>query len=190
MPLTRKDFFKKACLTGACFCGFSSLAFSASDSTGPFAPTEEEDKRLTLVQEYLGRLLLNMQENLTNEENRKTIKQLACVHYAQLNMVEFLKPYNNNLEGFIGFIEKEWGWKMTYDKSTQIIIADENKNNCVCPMINHKTGIKPGALCYCSEGFSELMFTNVIGKPVTASVISSIHRGDKSCKYKIEWINR
>jgi hypothetical protein len=105
-------------------------------------------------------------------------------------MVEFLKPYNNNLEGFIGFIEKEWGWKMTYDKSTQIIIADENKNNCVCPMINHKTGIKPGALCYCSEGFSELMFTNVIGKPVTASVISSIHRGDKSCKYKIEWINR
>ncbi|HLP15676.1 MAG TPA: hypothetical protein VK470_05425, partial [Bacteroidota bacterium] len=90
MSLTRKEFFKKACLTGACFCGFSSLAFSANNNTEPSASGEEEDKRLTLVQEYLGGLLVNMQANLSEEENRKAIKQLARVHYAQLNMDEFL----------------------------------------------------------------------------------------------------
>jgi hypothetical protein len=186
MTITRKDFFKKACLTGACFCGFSSLAFSAKNNTLLGTSTEEEDKRLILVQEYLGGLLLNMQENMSEEENRKAIKKLALVHYNQLNMDEFLKPYENNLDGFIGFIGKEWSWKVTYDKSTQIILADENKSYCVCPMINHKAGIKPGALCYCSEGFAERMFSKVVGHPVKASVISSIHRGNDRCIYKIE----
>lgn len=170
-----------------CFCGFSSLAFSAKNSTElSSATTEEEDKRLTLVQEYLGGLLLNMQENLTEDENRTAIKQLARVHYAQLNMDEFLKPFENNLEGFMGLIEKEWGWKVTYDKSAQIILADENKPECVCPMINHKTGIKPEALCYCSEGFSERMFSKITGRPVKATVVSSIHWGDPTCRYQIQ----
>lgn len=186
MKTNRRQFIEKTCLTGACFCGFSSLAFSAENRPESFISTEEEYKRLTLVQEYLGGLLLNMQENLTEDENRTAIKQLATVHYAQLNMDEFLKPYENNLDGFITFIGKEWGWKVTYDKSTQIILADESKNNCVCPMISHKTGIKPEALCYCSEGFSERMFSKVIGKSVKATVVSSIHRGDPTCKYQIE----
>jgi hypothetical protein len=185
MTLSRKEFFKKACLTGACMCGFGSLVLSAKNSSGPSALSEDEDKRLTLVQEYLGGLLLNMQENLDEEENRKNIKQLAQVHYKQLNMDEFLKPYQNNLDGFISFIEKEWGWKITYNKSTQMIIADENKSYCVCPMINHKAGIKVAALCYCSEGFAETMFSKVIGHKVNAKVISSIQRGNDRCKYEI-----
>jgi predicted hydrocarbon binding protein len=185
MTLSRKEFFKKACLTGACMCGFGSLVLSAKNSSETSALTEEEDKRLTLVQEYLGGLLLNMQENLGEEENRKNIKQLAQVHYKQLNMDEFLKPYENNLDGFISFIEKEWSWKITYNKSTQMIIADENKSYCVCPMINHKAGIKAAALCYCSEGFAETMFSKVVGHKVNAKVISSIQRGNDRCKYEI-----
>jgi len=184
--MDRKDFFKKACLTGACMCGFGSLVLSAKNSSEPSALSEEEDKRLTLVQEYLVGLLLNMQENLSEEENRKNIKKLAQVHYKQLNMDEFLKPYENNLDGFIGFLEKEWNWKISYDRSSQILIADENKSYCVCPMINQKTGIKAAALCYCSEGFAELMFSKVIGHKVDAKVISSIQRGNDRCKYQIE----
>ncbi len=181
----RRNFLKRACAAGGCFCGFSSLAFSSGNNAESPVSTQEEDKRLLLVQEYLGGLLLNLQESLTEEESRKAIKQLARVHYAYLNMDEFLKPYENNLEGFIGMIEKEWGWNITWDKSAGTIVADENKPNCVCPMINHKTGIKPGALCYCSEGFSELMFSTVVGHPVKAEVIASVHRGAPTCKYQI-----
>lgn len=180
----RRSFFKKACLSGACFCGFSSLVFSSNNKLS--VSSQEEDKRLALVQEYLGELLLNMQANLSEEENQKAIKQLAQIHYAKLNMDEFLMPYENKIDAFIEFIGKEWGWKVTYDKSTQTIVADENKRECVCPMINHKTGIKPGALCYCSEGFSEKMFSKVAGRIATAKVISSIHRGNDRCRYEIK----
>lgn len=185
MSLTRKEFFKTACITGACMCGFGSLAFSSPTRIEPSAPTGEEDKRLALVQDYLGNLLLNMQDGLSEEENRKAIKNLAKVHYQQLNMDEMLKPFENKLDDFNGFLEKEWGWKVTYDRSSQILVADENKSYCVCPMINLKSGIKPAALCYCSEGFAERMFSKVVGREVSARVISSIQRGNDHCRYEI-----
>lgn len=186
MKENRRSFFKKACLSGACFCGFSSLAFSNSDTIETSALAVPDDSRLKLVQEYFGRLLLNIQQNLPEDEKRKIIKDLSQVHYDNLNMNEVLKPYENNLQNFLGFLEKEWNWKIVFDQGSKTIIADENKNNCVCPMINVKGGITPGALCYCSEGFAERMFSKVVGHPVKARIISSIHRGNDRCKYEIK----
>ncbi len=40
-------------------------------------------------------------------------------------------------------------------------------------------------LCNCSEGFAERMFSYILNRPVRATVIASILRGDKSCKYEI-----
>lgn len=65
-------------------------------------------------------------------------------------------------------------------------MADENKSFCVCPLVNVKKKTVSDAICYCSEGFAELMFSAVFEKPVTAIVISSVIRGDSSCRYKID----
>ena len=185
--MNRKSFIQHASCFGACLCGFSSLAYSSlkNNKVTPSSSDKEEDKRLELVQDYLGMLLINLQQNKNEKQNRKAIKQLSQIHYKQLNMDEILKPFENNLNGFINFLEKEWRWKVNYNLKTQILIADENKSYCVCPMINHKTGIKPGVLCYCSEGFAEQMFSKVLGHPAKAKVIASIQRGDSSCKYQI-----
>jgi hypothetical protein len=186
MELSRKNFLKTACMAGACICGFGSIAAAASNQSVNSEDSVEEDKNLKLVQEYLGSLLVTMDKNLGEKGNRKNIKHLAAIHYKQLSMDEFLKPYEGNLDGFISLLEKEWNWKVTYDKSAKIIIADENKSYCVCPMINHKSELKPGALCYCSEGFAEMMFSKVVQHKVSSRVVSSIMRGDDRCRYEIK----
>ena len=186
--MNKRSFIQRAsCVYGACLCGFSSLAFSATanDKESPSLPKKEEDERLTLVQEYLSMLLINLQQDNSEKQNRKTIKQLSQIHYKQLKMDEILKPFENNLNGFISFLEKEWGWKVNYNVDAQMLIADENKNYCVCPMIDHKSGIKPRTLCFCSEGFAEQMFSKIVGHPIKAKVIASIQRGDTTCKYQI-----
>jgi predicted hydrocarbon binding protein len=182
----RRSFLKQVCFSGACLCGFSSIAFSVPGTVETVSTVEPNDTRLKLVQEYFGKLLLNIQQSLPEEEKRKIIKELSQIHYDQLNMNEVLKPYQNNLENFLRFLEKEWNWKITYNRESKTIIADENKSNCVCPMIDLKSGIKPEAICFCSEGFAERMFSKVAGKPVSARVISSIHRGNPTCKYQIQ----
>jgi hypothetical protein len=185
MTINRKDFFKTACISGACLCGFGSLALSANANNEQETNTSEEQKKLELVQEYLEALLQNMQQNLHEDALPELLKSLASVHYKQLNMDAFLKPYEIKLTQFIAFLEKEWGWKVDYNPISKTIVANENKDHCVCPMLNLKTGIKPAAICYCSEGFAELMFAKAAGVPVEAKIVASIHRGDKQCIYKI-----
>jgi predicted hydrocarbon binding protein len=179
MQKQRRDFLKKACLSGACFCGFTAMV-SASNN-----PENESDSNVLLMQAWISTLMQSIAENDDEAQSQRIMKKCATAHYKHLNMDEFLKPYEGKLELFIQFIEKEWGWKIDYNKDDGVLVADENKNFCVCPLVNKKNGVKSSILCYCSEGFAEKMFSKVIGKTVKAKVVSSIHLGDKTCMYKI-----
>ena len=182
--ITRKNFFKKACASGACLCGFSALALSNSNEE---QEKKEEVKNADemLVKSWLSGLLVNIDKGLDEASKRKILKSCSIVHYENLKMDEMLAPYVGNLEGFMKLLQESWGWKVDYDKSKQTIMANENKNYCVCPMINTKDNIDKSAICYCSEGFAEKMFSVVSGTSVAATVISSIHRGDETCIYKV-----
>jgi hypothetical protein len=181
MTINRKQFFKTACLSSACLCGFGAIAVSAPSEN----QNQADDSKTSLFQSWIALLLTNINSSMGEEEIRKVIKSSALSHYNDLKMDSILVDYKGRLEAFINWVESSWGWKVDYNKASRTIIADENKNYCVCPMINHKTDTRYPALCYCSEGFAEKMFLAVIGQPVSATVISSVQRGDQSCKYRI-----
>jgi len=181
MLLSRKNFLKTACIGSA--CGFGSLMWQsnlkAQESNQP------TNKGPAFMQEWISGLLYNIDENLVDESCRKIMKPCANAHYQFLEMDKALEPYRGNISLFLQFINETWGWKIDYNQQTGIILADENKAACVCPMVNQSKGVRSAILCYCSEGFAEKMFSAVVGHPVKATVISSIHRGDKSCIYQI-----
>ncbi|MBS2099286.1 hypothetical protein [Carboxylicivirga linearis] len=178
--MNRKDFLKKACISTACFCGFGAVASAASDIN-----TEPEEKEDTIQHEWLANLLENLGEDMDEELLRPVIKKASEVHYNQLKMDEMLSSYVGDIDAFIQFIQKEWAWNITYNKDENIILADENKPHCVCPVLPFKKGKNTSAICYCSEGFAERMFSYVLNKPVQAEVISSVRRGDSTCIYQI-----
>jgi hypothetical protein len=117
------------------------------------------------------------------EDEHKKIKGAARYHYSANEMDKVLEPFIGKPEEFISFLEKTWGWKVTFDKENGVIIADENKPYCIC-QLNEK--VKCSKLCYCSEGFAELMFGKVFERPVQAAVKASVLRGDKSCIYEVK----
>ena len=186
MTITRKDFFKKACIAGACFCGFTSLGFHAAASETVVGQAQPDDKKLKFMQDWISTLLLQVDENAGDEECRKIMKPCAMAHYNYLEMDNVLDPYKGDIEKFNAFISGEWGWKVNYDKAKGTITADENKSYCVCPMVNKEKGVRSSILCFCSEGFAEKMFSTVVGHPVSARVVSSIHRGNDRCIYEIK----
>lgn len=181
MDMDRKNFFKKACFAGVCFCGFNNISALPTDDS-----STNQDNNKQLSQEWLSNLLSNLDQDLDDDVLRKIVKKSSIVHYNNLNMDTLLSDYIGDLEKFNKFLESSWGWQIDYNKSTKVLIADEKKDYCVCPILEHKKGLSTSAICYCSEGFAEKMFSVVTGVPVTAKVISSVRKGDKSCKYKIE----
>lgn len=180
----RRSFIKKSsCLTGVCLCGFTSFIQAASTQTNN--NIHQLNSKEILMHEWVSTLLLSIDDNMDKEKCRKIMKSCAVSHFESLKMNDFLTPYIGDIEKFNRFIAKEWGWKVSYQRDEGIITADENKKVCVCPMVNQSKGVKSSIICYCSEGFAELMFSKVVGYPVKAEVVSSIHRGDKTCVYKI-----
>jgi hypothetical protein len=179
--MDRKGFLKKTCIAGACYCGFGALVLNAADNSH----TDQENS-FPMAQQWLIKLLENLGQSIDEKELRRIVKMSAVTHYDHLKMDELLADYKGNLRKFTGFLEKEWSWKVDYDEASGVITADENKSYCVCPVLDKATLAGSQVICYCSEGFAELMFSRVAGVPVSAQVISSVRRGDRSCVYRIE----
>jgi hypothetical protein len=185
MEITRKDFFKKACWSGACLCGFASVGFSSDNNIKPEDSLIVQDDNKQLIQNWISEILSVMDGELDEEVKRSILKKTSEVHYNNLEMAEMLSPYVGDMDKFIGFLEEKWGWKVDYDKAAKTLTANENKNYCVCPISDSKTGSHSSVMCYCSEGFAEKMFSTVAGTPASATVISSVKRGDKTCVYRV-----
>lgn len=179
--MDRKGFLRRACIAGACCCGFGAVPLKAANESLP-----EQNAKSLLGHDWLNNLIRNLDGNLEPQVLRRIIKMSATVHYQHLKMDEVLKGYTGRLKEFAGFLEEEWGWKVDYNEETGIILADEGKDYCVCPVLKHTSEADTSAICYCSEGFAEIMFSKVAGIQVTATVISSVRRGDRSCVYRIE----
>jgi len=188
MSLSRKDFLKKLCLSGICLCGFGPLAFS-EEETPVVAEVSfnQADEPQDLMQDWLKALLTSMDKQLNEETKRTILKSAAIAHYNQFKMDQVLAPFVGNLDKFIIFLQDEWHWKIDYNKTTRTLFANENKPVCVCPLLKKKTEIETGVICYCSEGFSEKMFSTVAGAPVKVRVDASVLRGDPNCIYRVEF---
>ncbi len=169
--------FLKTCVAGS--CGFGMLGLKSHG--GSIDPQQGVD--CSLQKNWISEMLHQM-TSVEEEKARIIFKNMAQIHYQQLQMDKILEPHIGNLDGFISFLEKEWGWKIFYDKEKNIIIADENKDHCVCPMINRDVE-NVSLMCYCSEGFAERMFSTVTGENAKAVVISSVLKGNETCKYQI-----
>jgi hypothetical protein len=136
--------------------------------------------------EWITNLLAVLDNGLAEETRALLLRGCAASHYANANMDAVVSQYTGNLAGFLQFLSEKWQWKVAYDPAAQTITADENKPDCVCPLVQKAPGKVSATLCHCSEGFAQRMFSAVIEKPVKARVVRSVLRGDKSCVYSIQ----
>jgi len=143
-----------------------------------------EEYNLKFCGNYLAHML-NVMEHIPEERMKETLRECSKYHYAANNMDDLLEEYVGNLDGFVTFLTEQWGWKITYDKENGIIIADENKSKCVCPIVAESDQISPN-LCFCSEGFAARMFSKVTGHEIKTRIVASILRGDTHCVYEIQ----
>ena len=149
--------------------------------------TQPDQNHDTLfASEWIANLLTVLDDGLAEETRASLLRGCAAAHYAKANMDAVVSLYTGNLAGFLQLLSEKWQWKIVYDQATQTITADENKPDCVCPLVQKAPGKVSATLCHCSEGFAEKMFSAVIEKPVEARVIRSILRGDQSCVYSIQ----
>ena len=98
MSLSRSEFLKKACVSGACLCGFTSLTSFSSKNKHLKHQGSGLEEQNDLTQEWVANLLSELNSDRCGDSVKPIIKKLASVHYHDLNMDAFLQPYIGNLE--------------------------------------------------------------------------------------------
>lgn len=183
MDTNRRSFIQGACLAGMCTCGARGLS-AAQATQGPgLAP--QPLPAATMPQKWIATLLPLLAQG-DRASAKRLLKGCAASHYDDLKMQAKVEPFRGKLDAFLDFLRQEWGWIIEYDRQRGVIQVNENKATCVCPLVQRQPGSNLGILCYCSEGFNERMFSEVVGSAVRVEVTESILRGHQSCKYRIE----
>jgi hypothetical protein len=145
-----------------------------------------ENQDFQFLSSWVHQILDQVDDQLPQEAKTALLRGCAQAHYQWANMDQVIAPYRGNLAGFLTFLNGTWGWKVNYDAGRGIITADENKSECVCPLVRGGAVKNQPLLCSCSEGFAVRMFGGVTGKPVQARVLRSIMKGDPSCVYEVQ----
>lgn len=90
--ISRKDFFKKACYTGVCLCGFSSIGLANNHIGSLETDNEPQDNKNDLRQEWLSVLLSNISNEFDENERRKILK--SCSDF--LTSIRYVLQVNEN----------------------------------------------------------------------------------------------
>ncbi len=178
---TRRSFLRSACLMGFCACA----APNAKGEAGAHAESEGERPPAGMPRKWIA-TLLPLMATIDPDEARRILKRCSSSHYEDLAMDETVSRFHGDVSSFVDFLRTEWGWIVDFDPVSGVVVVNENKVACVCPLISPDHGSDLGMLCSCSEGFAERMFSAITGAPVRAEVTESILRGGERCRYRIE----
>lgn len=182
----RRNFFKTL-TCAACFFGLNSfLRLDAQENKSELASQTNRDEAFAL--HWITELLESIEKVDLNESQLRSIIKNACkAHLDLLDVPKMVNPYIGNPDDFLDFLKDSWSWVVTNNQRDRKLIIDENKPFCVCPLLKNSTGKLYPALCYCSEGFAEKMFSLVYQYPVEVTVNASVQRGDPSCVYVVKY---
>lgn len=185
--MTSRRGFIKGCAGLACACWFGSI-FDLSAKANEIDKESEINRDEAFALQWITELLDSLyKNNLSDSQLRSIVKFTSQAHRDLLAVPEIVSPYIGKPDKFIEFLQDSWGWIVKNDSAKRMLIVDENKPICVCPLLKNISDKLFPALCYCSEGFAEKMFSYVYEHPVEVTVAASVQRGDPSCIYHIRY---
>lgn len=183
--MNRKDFFKKACLLGACGCAAVPMLSMTNALATPGTKTDDKpDWRIGFMKDRFAKLVELISENVDSKIRDKMFEEMGR-ECARLGF-EYFKGHLSDIDTFIKKAEAEWAEKVTYDKDKkEIIHIGKQKKECFCPFVdNAKT---PTDFCNCSLGWQKEMFEKVLNKEIPEAIIdSTVLRGGKSCNFTMK----
>jgi predicted hydrocarbon binding protein len=181
--LTRSGFLK-CCASGAC-----SLIAIASAPASALAETNNPDADRWKGQLDQARVrfaaMVSVLDKTLDEPTKKQVFGSVGRECARQFSQDTWEKYKGNFPAFLNDMQGPNGWvaKVDYDEKRGILTITDRPRKCSCPLV--KQGSTSATQCLCTLGWQEETYSRLLGKPVEASIVKSILRGDDSCVYRI-----
>lgn len=196
--LSRRNAIKKMALAtvGIFAAPYTNLSFGQNFIKKEDIIDSDKDalNDLTFIRDWTQRLLYGIEKQcsektISNIDFRKALAHCSEVCFEKNGFKEQIGAMKN-FDEFVDVCHNEYGWIVDYDKSNGILICNENKDHCLCPIARSVKNNLAGTLCHCTETELERMFSMAYKGNVKATVLKSILRGNDRCIYKIELLDK
>jgi hypothetical protein len=177
--MERRQFLKNAGAAGLCSCLVARVF--ASDTNPPAKPAPAEDWRIKFARQRYSKLLTLVAARVDEKTFREIVEDVGrfCAESG------FSKKYADQLEAYLGEMQKRWGAKTSYDTATQVVQVSFQPEikDCACPLMGN--GLVPAAACQCSVGSMRRSFANVTGHDIVVELKESVLQGGQCCAFTV-----
>ncbi len=144
----------------------------------PLHPTQHEKK------EWVNFVAAGLESKFDEKSIREIRLGCYCNENGKLDQskqfVAGVFARSNSLGDFIGKMNDQGvGWTL---KDNVIFTYYDS---CSCPMLEGVDHLERKTWCYCTLGFNQQIFENVLGVPIEAALLKSIKMGDDKCVMSI-----
>ncbi len=190
--MNRKQFLTT--FTGCC---------GAVAALGGAAPAQERpkpqgtpcEKKYAFSQTYVKRMMDLLDQQLDEPTRTRLMRTMGKVCFEGGHSKPAAKPAPDALEKMLDGIKKYGGDEMVRREGDHIIHFQYTRNPaglkvadgwCLCPVVERGPEGLSGTFCECSVGYVQQMFQRTTEQPVKVTLVESLKRGGKGCKFKIE----
>ena len=136
-----------------------------------------------LTEKWICTLMAGLDEHADKEMLAKVLEQCGrqCQSASFIKKARSIYEKSENLGDFLDKFGKVYKHLHREGDSVYLVYP-----KCYCPMVCKIPAGKLSAVyCNCSCGWAKALFEGALKKPVEVTLMKSIKRGDKECKFKI-----
>ena len=135
------------------------------------------------VEKWVSSLMAELDEHVDKETLAKVLEQCGkqCQSPSFIRKARNIYQKSKNIEEFLDKFGKVY--KHLHREGDSIYIVYPR---CYCSIVNKiPMGKLSATYCNCSRGWAKALFEGALKRPVEVTMMESIKRGDKQCRFKI-----
>ena len=191
--MDRRSFIRKACRAGAGSAFILAApgagsgraedlpAVVSAAETAAKAAREACERDRKFSREWILNVVGNLEGKL-DEASRTPVLEECGRACARKGAVKAAAAHKGDVDGLLNVLR---GWigegNARRDGDTVTLVYER----CYCPNLSSFEGAVPRSYCECSRGWVKEMFETAAGRPCDVTLVSSIRRGDKECRFVV-----
>jgi len=135
------------------------------------------------VEKWVCSLIAGLDEHVDKETLAKVLEECGkqCQSPSFIRKARNIYQKSKNIEEFLDKFGKVY--KHLHREGNSIYIVYPR---CYCSIVNKiPVGKLSATYCNCSRGWAKALFEGALKRPVEVTMMESIKRGDKQCRFKI-----
>jgi hypothetical protein len=193
--MDRKIFLKSCGMVGvgSCFMAGTVESVAKSLNDNPHATSLEKKNEFALT--WVKRFFDTFDKNLDDEKKKEIMEangklcfesSLSGNKITPIDIDDLIARINQNTGEIAAKREDNVVYFHYVGNPSGLKVAD---GYCLCPLVESGPAGLSGTYCHCSVGYVKHMFETYSGRKASVELLESLHRGGKSCRFKITFIS-